>query len=61
MLTTCDLRALRRHLRASGDQAVWQNGDFDYDGRVTSRDYAILRNNFGATMPAGALLTSATA
>ena len=39
---------------------MWQNGDFDYDGRVTSRAYAILRRNFGGTMPAGAPLADAT-
>ena len=37
-----DFQRLRSNLSESGD---WSDGDFDYDGLVTPKDYALLRRN----------------
>ena len=46
-----DMATLRRNFGATGGRAVWQNGDFDYDGRVGPRDLLLLRGNLGDRMP----------
>jgi hypothetical protein len=43
-----DLGRVRQHLGTRGD---WSAGDFDYDGRVTVRDMAMVRRNFGMSLP----------
>ena len=43
-----DLLRARTNLGRAGG---WLDGDFDYDGRVTTRDWAMLRRNFGLSMP----------
>ena len=45
------MATLRRNFGATGGRAVWQNGDFDYGGRVGPRDLLLLRGNLGDRMP----------
>jgi len=39
---------------AAGNRGLggWAQGDFDFDGRVSARDLALLRRNFGQSIPA---------
>jgi hypothetical protein len=43
---------------ATGSRAVWQTGDFDYDGRVGAGDLMLLRGNYGDRVPIGAAGTA---
>jgi ELWxxDGT repeat protein len=36
--------------------ATWGQGDFNYDGSVNSTDFALLKPNYGQTLPAPAML-----
>jgi hypothetical protein len=36
---------------------IWQQGDFNGDGKVSFADYLILEANFGKTIPEPASLT----
>jgi hypothetical protein len=46
----------RRNL---GQPADWSGGDFDYDGRVTARDWVMVRRNLGLTLPDGTITLAA--
>lgn len=55
-VTFSDFRRLREGLASAGE---WSDGDFDYDCRVTARDYALLRMNFGASVGGAAARVTA--
>ena len=53
---TNDLARARRALGGRRDD--WLSGDFDYDGRTTARDIALLRRNLGLSMPLSSQATT---